>query len=125
MEPYTLVMALRPLAPSILAIALGGIFVVVAVESIFPKTGIPDATDRPEFEEECTGEAIYVAYPYEGGMLDPWECKVQCDDKKQRHIVYTNGVATPCEKLPGCLDYGEDYGITCKTKEPLKSTTKK
>lgn len=104
----------------LIAFALGGIFVIVALESLFPKTGLPPLKNPP-VEEECQGEPITVTYPYQGGMLDPWECKIQCEDKKQRYIVYTNGIATPCEKLPGCLDYGEDYGVKCRIKSAATS----
>ena len=120
---YTPSMPLRATPQTLIAFCLGGILLIVAVESLFPKTNVPFIVDKPPVEEECKGEAIKVSYPYEGGMLDPWECQVQCEDKKQRYIVYTNGKATPCEELPGCLDYGEDYGITCLPPGTLKSTT--
>ncbi len=116
-------MSLRTTPQTLIAITLGGIFVIVALESIFPKSNVPLVVDKPAVEEECKGEAIRTTYPYEGGMLDPWECQIQCEDKKQRYIMYTNGKATPCEELPGCLDYGEDYGITCIPPGTLKSTT--
>lgn len=103
----------RPVPPWLIVLILGGILLIVAFESLFPKTTLP-VVANPPIEEECLGEPIVVDYPYQGGMLEPWECRIQCDDKKQRYIVYTNGIATPCEKLPGCLDYGEDYGITCR-----------
>ncbi len=67
----------------------------------------------PEPDQTCEGEALKVKYPYKGGMLDPHACKVQCEDEVQRYIVYTNGKATQCQILPGCLDWGEDQGITC------------
>lgn len=121
---YTSPMPLRPLSPSIILLALGGILLIVVIESLFPNTSVP-SVDVPVAKEDCTGEPIHVAYPYEGGMLDPWECRIQCDDKKQRYIAYTNGKAAPCEELPGCLDYGEDHGITCKPPVALKSTMKK
>ena len=61
----------------------------------------------------CKGEPIFVDYPYSGEFLDPWECKVQCDDGIQRYIYYSNGLATQCQDLPGCNDWGEDHGETC------------
>ncbi len=95
----------------------------MAIEQLFPKGDVPLVADPVVQDQECQGIPIYVSYPFQGGMLDPWECKIQCDDKKQRHIVYTNGKATPCETLPGCLDYGEDHGITCQIPGGMKSTT--
>ena len=119
-------MPLRSTPQTLIAVCLGVILLIVAFESIFPKSNVPIVADKPPVEEECKGEAIKVSYPYEGGMLDPWECKIQCDDKKQRYIVYTNGKATPCGTLPNCTDYGEDNGITCKPLKGVipKSTTK-
>jgi hypothetical protein len=61
----------------------------------------------------CNGQPIAVSYPYRGQPENPHECKVQCEDKKPRYIVYTNSVATQCEELPGCNDWGEDRNITC------------
>ena len=117
---YNLLMPMRLTSSTIIPIALAGIFIIVAVESIFPNTSVPTVTVDDE-EKDCAGTPIFVTYPYQGGMLDPWECKVQCDDKKQRYIVYTNNIATPCEEPPGCLDYGEDYGIKCRL--PVNTTT--
>ncbi len=70
-------------------------------------------------EQECDGEALPVEYPFQGGFIEPHACNVQCADQIQRYILYSNGLATPCEKLPGCLDWGEDRGITCRPPEPL------
>lgn len=64
--------------------------------------------------EDCIGTPIFVDAAYEGNTVDEWSCKVQCDDKIQHYLSYTNGVGTPCERLPGCLDYGEDHGIQCR-----------
>ncbi len=66
--------------------------------------------------EDCIGTPINVAYSYPHPVENfdnPWECEVQCADKVQRYISYSNGTATPCEKLPGCLDLGEDQAVTC------------
>ena len=73
---------------------------------------IPDSQPK-EPPKPCAGEPIVVDYPYDGAFLEPWECQIQCEDKVQRHILYKNGKATQCEKLPGCLDWGEDHGETC------------
>lgn len=90
---------------------LGLILFIVALESV---TEPPMPKIKPaEPDKPCKGEAIVVDYPYEGGFLDPWECQIQCTDKKQRFILYTNGVATPCSDVPRCLDEGEDNGVTC------------
>lgn len=99
----------------------GLIFVIVALQALFP----PRAPAMPPPEPkapiaECKGEAIVVDFPYDGKWTQPHTCKIQCEDKKQHYILYTNGVATPCQDLPGCLDYGEDHGITCTV--PLKTT---
>ena len=102
---------------------LGIILLIVMVEQLFPKGNALIAVDKPTQEQDCAGTPIYVTYPFEGGMLDPWECKIQCDDKKQRYIVYTNGKATPCAALPDCTDYGEDNSITCVVPGGMKSTT--
>lgn len=67
----------------------------------------------PKENQPCIGEPLEVDYPYQGGMLDPHACSVQCEDEVQRYIVYTNGKATQCQILPGCLDWGEDQGVTC------------
>jgi hypothetical protein len=66
--------------------------------------------------EPCVGTAINVAYSYPHpteNFTNPWECEVQCKDQVQRYISYTNGTATQCEKVPGCLDLGEDKAVTC------------
>lgn len=67
----------------------------------------------PKANQACVGQPLEVDYPYQGGMLDPHACAVQCEDEVQRYIVYTNGKATQCQILPGCLDWGEDQGTTC------------
>lgn len=77
---------------------------------------------RPVVEEECVGQPLFVDYPFQGGFIDPHACKVQCGDQIRRYIVYSNGQATQCEDLPGCLDWGEDRGITCRP--PLATKTK-
>jgi hypothetical protein len=68
---------------------------------------------KPEPDQACEGTPIEVTYPYYGGMLQPHACKPQCDDGLQHYILYTNGKATQCQKIPGCLDWGEDQGVTC------------
>ncbi len=70
----------------------------------------------------CKGEPLHVEYPYEGDFLEPHACEIQCDDQIQRYIVYTNGKATQCEQLPGCLDWGEDQGVTCSFQEASSSS---
>ena len=68
---------------------------------------------KPKENQPCEGTPIEVDYPYYGGMLQPHACKPQCDGDEQRYVLYTNGKATQCQKLPGCLDWGEDQGVTC------------
>lgn len=111
------------LLPAVI-ITLAGILLIVAVESIFPRTDLPLVVDKPPLQQDCIGTPVYVTYPYAGGMLDPWECKVQCTDRVQRYIVYTNGKATNCEPVPGCTDQGEDQGLTCTipVKNGVRST---
>lgn len=88
------------------------VFVLVALQSIFPRGGRTVAK-APAAPVPCQGEPIKVDFPYQGSTLDPWTCQVQCTDKKQHYILYSNGQATECETLPGCNDSGEDNGITC------------
>lgn len=61
----------------------------------------------------CEGSPLAVPYPYVGGFLEPHACAVQCQDGQQRYLMYSNGFATQCEKLPGCRDLGEDRGVIC------------
>ena len=65
-------------------------------------------------DKPCKGTPIVVDYPYEGGFLDPHACKVQCDGDEPRYVQYSNNFGTQCETPPGCNDWGEDKGITCK-----------
>lgn len=90
----------------------GLILIVLVLQAVFPKQA-PAITDV-EPEDECKGEPIVVDYAYNGGVNEPHACAIQCQDGKQRYILYTNGVATPCQDLPGCFDMGEDQGITCR-----------
>jgi hypothetical protein len=64
-------------------------------------------------EQPCRGEPIFVDYPYQDSYFGPHTCRVQCDDQRQRFIAYSDGKATQCQDLPGCLDWGEDRRITC------------
>ncbi|PIR53344.1 hypothetical protein COU76_01590 [Candidatus Peregrinibacteria bacterium CG10_big_fil_rev_8_21_14_0_10_49_10] len=68
---------------------------------------------KPKENQECEGEPLSVNYSYYGGMLQPHACAPQCDDGMQHYVLYTNGKATQCQKIPGCLDWGEDQGVTC------------
>ena len=90
------------------------ILLILFVQTVRPKKYVPELPPAPLVEENCIGTPITVAYPYLGGVNDPWDCKVQCDDDEPRYILYSNGKATQCETSPGCNDYGEDRGITCK-----------
>ncbi len=101
---------------------LGIVLVAMVVQAFIPARAPGAARPQPDAPvEACVGEPIAIDYPYEGMSVDPHTCKVQCEDGKQRYILYTNGKATPCERVPGCLDYGEDRGITCTppTKTPI------
>lgn len=101
---------------------------VVAMLMIYALRGNPDQVLAPEKKEApvaCKGEAIVVDYPFEGGYLAPHACKVQCQDKKQRYVLYKNGSATQCEDLPGCNDKGEDSGVTCVPSAVSEAATEK
>lgn len=87
----------------------------VAYQQLRPKTN--PAPEWDVAQEPCTGEPIVVSYAFDGGISSPHECKVQCEDQKPRYILYSNGIATQCEELPGCNDWGEDHGVTCLVPE--------
>jgi hypothetical protein len=94
-----------------------GAILLVLVYNAFHDPIVPE---RPvqEAEVACQGRPILVPYPFpppaeEEGMDSPWECQVQCEDRVARYLLYTNGKATQCEALPGCLDWGEDNRTTC------------
>ncbi len=74
-------------------------------------------TYKPKPDQVCVGQALPVDYPYYGGMVEPHACAPQCADNIQRYILYKNGKATQCQLLPGCLDWGEDQGVTCVPEE--------
>ena len=77
-----------------------------------------------EPEKYCEGTPLYVQYPYESGYLEPHACKVQCETpSEQRFVLYSNGKATQCEKIPGCLDAGEDSGVTCTVPDAYKMSS--
>lgn len=65
----------------------------------------------------CIGSPIAVTYPFKGNPEGPWECRVQCDDRQPRYILYSNGIATQCDVPPACNDRGEDDGVTCEPPE--------
>jgi len=95
---------------TLIAIFFGLITVVVVAQAFAPER-IPVVKNT---EKACIGEPIKVDYPYEGGYLDPHACKPQCGSDQRMYILYENGFATQCETPPGCNDWGEDNGITCK-----------
>ena len=90
---------------------VGVILLVLLTKSVVFKPSVENY--KPKENAPCEGEALVVDYPYHGGMLQPHACKPQCDDDVQRYILYPNGKATQCQILPGCLDWGEDQGVTC------------
>lgn len=71
------------------------------------------AVSKPKINQACIGTPIEVDYAYHGNMLAPHACAQQCNTNVQRYVLYTNGKATQCQTLPGCLDWGEDQGVTC------------
>ena len=88
--------------------AIAGVLVAYA---FFIQDG--DDQYRPKPNTPCDGTPIKVDYPYYGGMLEPHACKPQCDDHLQHYVLYSNGKATQCQKIPGCNDWGEDQGVSC------------
>jgi len=101
--------------PGFATAILGIVLVVLIFQSVSghdvpqPNLANPDAP--------CVGQPIVVNYPFphpeDADFENPWECQVQCADKVQRYILYSNGRATQCSKVPGCLDQGEDNWATC------------
>ena len=85
----------------------GGVMPQAAVETVW------------EDGDPCVGDPIDVDYTWphpadETDFTNPWECSIQCEDGVQRYIRYVNDdIGTPCENIPGCLDWGEDNAITC------------
>lgn len=96
-----------------LEIFLACIAAVLLFSALFPRQAKPRDISA-DASVTCKGTPINVPLAYTGSPLDPWSCQPQCDDKQQHYLVYTNGVATQCETLPGCFDTGEDSGVTCK-----------
>lgn len=94
-------------------LTLMAILLFVAFQAFTAPRGVKRTPRFPEEGEPCTGEPIEVEYAYDGALLGPHECQVQCKDEKEHYILYTNGMATQCEPLPGCSDWGEDHGVTC------------
>lgn len=89
--------------------------IAVAATMLFEAVSTNHGVDqlKPEPGQPCEGTPIRVDYPYYGGMLQPHACQPQCEDQIQHYVLYTNGKATQCQRLPGCLDWGEDQGVTC------------
>ncbi|HVW66500.1 MAG TPA: hypothetical protein VHA78_02085 [Candidatus Peribacteraceae bacterium] len=98
------------------------ILVIVVAQAVIPGKYVSQPPPPPPPQADCIGTPITVDQPYLGAALDPWTCQVQCNDDQPRYILYSNGMATQCETPPGCLDYGEDHGITCKP--PVAQSTK-
>lgn len=96
------------------------IALVLAVQALLPVKVPPNvrkntlAASEPKQGDTCLGTAIRVDYPYEPGVVAPWECHKQCEDVNiQYYVVFGDGKATQCELLPGCDDWGQDHDITC------------
>ena len=102
--------------------ALFGVVVVALLWFAIREAPVPPPPPPPE-EEDCIGDPIPVDYDYKGGVNTPYECKVQCEDDEPRYILYANGKAAQCEDPPGCLDYGEDNGITCRPPSAMTPLT--
>ena len=94
--------------------AVASILIILGIVAFQQFTTITiDPIKMPSDGDPCEGKALHVGYPFDGEMLKPHECKIGCDDGIWRHIVYTNGEATQCQRPPGCSDWGEDAGVTC------------
>jgi hypothetical protein len=91
-----------------------GVLVFVIYQALSMSTGPSRTPIYPNKGEKCKGEPIVVNYPYDGGLLKPHECKIQCDTDQDHYILYTNNVATQCEPAPGCSDWGEDNDVMCE-----------
>lgn len=94
---------------------IGAILGVLVAYSFFVRDDLN--AFKPKQDETCLGTPIMVDTPYYGGMLPPHACAPQCDDNIQHYLLYSNGKATQCQILPGCLDWGEDQGVTCIPKQ--------
>ena len=92
----------------------GIVLIILMVQALQHMTAFTSTANSKPIEKPCSGEPILVDYPYEGKWIEPHACAVQCEDEVQRYVYYTNNLATQCERLPGCNDWGEDHGITCK-----------
>ncbi len=87
----------------------------------------PPAPSRPAMTDSgipCQGTPIKVDYAYDGSTVGPNECLKQCQTQQTGYILYSNGLATQCQPLPGCNDTGEDEGVTCSLVSTMKSSAK-
>ncbi len=100
------------------AVLIIAILVVLSYKAFMGNGGA--VTGKPILNAVCEGQALAVDYPYQGGMIPPHACAPQCEDNVQRYVLYSNGKATQCQMLPGCLDWGEDQGVTCVMPEMRK-----
>jgi hypothetical protein len=89
------------------------VLLILTHRAFFWEPSVPPAPPP----KDCKGEPIYVDYAYLGGNKDPHACSVQCGTRTQRFIYYSDNLAAQCETPPGCLDWGEDNGITCTVPE--------
>ncbi|OGJ63760.1 hypothetical protein A3C37_00825 [Candidatus Peribacteria bacterium RIFCSPHIGHO2_02_FULL_53_20] len=92
---------------------LTAILAILVLQTIRGPVNHGTPGDIAQEGDPCVGEPIVVGYAYDYQMLEPHACKIQCSDKKQRYIQYTNGLATQCDTPPGCNDIGEDRRVTC------------
>ncbi len=102
-----------------------GLFLIIVFVTVITQSFIrPTAGDyEAPASAECVGTPIKVDYPFAGGFLEPHACASQCQDMQQHYILYDNGKATQCQILPGCLDWGEDRGVTCVVPGTASSTS--
>ena len=95
-------------------IILVSISFFVVLQAFTTPQGRTRTPNHPKDGDPCKGVPIEVGYEYDGALLGPHECVVQCDADEEMYVLYANGMATQCESLPGCSDWGEDHGIKCE-----------
>lgn len=100
---------------TLVGVFLGLVLLLLFVTTI-QRINVDDAKPTPVAQSKkvpCKGEPIFVDENYYGDTLEPHSCAEQCNNNKQRYLLYKNGRATQCETPPGCNDIGEDKGIEC------------
>ena len=100
-------------------VAFFALLVLVLVYQGVREAKIPNIVEQSQPSVACKGTPIVVDFTYTGGVAEPHSCKLQCEDGLEHFVLYANGMATQCEALHGCNDYGEDNGVTCEPPQNL------